>query len=738
MGRLTNDNDTEFELSSNKRESLIVDEPKNWNEDEKSYEVSEKGGGTLVKKNTSLEFRKDGYEYLLSLPLAFGYNSSATVTKRGKDVKSLGEKWRTLYRANLDLLSAKFLKNTVQVPFTQGGLYDRITARYTDTYDLVSTKSADNLDISELSTIKENNYGRDIYRRSTLKVDKDVQDKLTYSGGDVEAAVAVPFEIVLNSDAEFINGITEGANNVGRVSDNYANGSSGYMLYDRSNGQKTLVLNGSVGVRILDTRNGIMYLEEVYYKYNDTTDVYEHNNNRKNTLVQIDSGVNLNELTYTFNNREIELGEGESYALVVYVRVDNSGGDIGFEYFNTKLEIKLDDRYEQTESKAVLPFEFFDRIIEKITGEKGLLISKIFGRTDLGYNDDGEWSYLATTSGFWARGFDIDGQINNVDEEPIPLKQFNTSFNDAFESYGCVNPLYWGVITRNGKEYVQIEDYAFTQQDFIGIRLGRTVNNKFSYIPAQKHERTFLQDELFTKLEFGYEKGGNDYEEVIGLSSIHGKAEYNTSLNDTEQIIYTKVSKIRADVEGHELARIKQARLNPDEDTPYDQDLFFRHLKTDGNLYYLRTWQDDFLTEPIGGGVYSPETMGNLLLTPFRMLLRHKKIIGTGLHPDPYGMVTFISSNCFSSFVLGELKEDGAIENNKLLDPFISGFLLTFEGKVYQEMIDQIEGYTIVNGEMIPNWHGLYEVELNGDLVQGRLIKSSINGNGKHEIALIP
>ena len=139
MGRLGFDNDTEFELSSNKRESIIVDEPKNWNDDDKSYEVSDKGGGTLIKQNTSLEFRKDGYEYLLSLPLAFGYNSTATILKRGKDVKSLGEEWRTLYRANLDLLAAKFLKNTVQIPFTQGGLYDKIIARYTDTYDLVNT-----------------------------------------------------------------------------------------------------------------------------------------------------------------------------------------------------------------------------------------------------------------------------------------------------------------------------------------------------------------------------------------------------------------------------------------------------------------------------------------------------------------------------------------------------------------------------------------------------------------------
>ena len=733
MGRLGFDNDTEFELSSNKRESIIVDEPKNWNDDDKSYEVSDKGGGTLIKQNTSLEFRKDGYEYLLSLPLAFGYNSTATILKRGKDVKSLGEEWRTLYRANLDLLAAKFLKNTVQIPFTQGGLYDKIIARYTDTYDLVNTKSADNLDISELETIIENNYGRDISRRSTFEVDEGAFVELEYSGGDRDGAVAVPYKVKTNSDSEYISGVTEGANFVPYANDEYADGQTGFMLYDTSNAAKTLYLNGKVNLTILDTRDGDMYLQKVWYTL--VNDEYQYL--KKETLAQVDSGVNLNQLSYTFNNHEVEVLENESFAIVVYVRVDSSGGKVGFEFFDSNLEIKLDDRYEQTESKVLLPFEFFDRIIEKITGEKGLLISKIFGRKELGYDEDGEWAYLGTTSGFWARGFDLE-ELNNVDGETIPKKQFNISFSDAYFSYGCVNPLYWGIVTKNGKEYIQIEDYAFTQQDFIGIRLGRTVNGNFSYIPAQNPERTFLEDELFTKIKMGYEKGGKDYEEVIGLSSIHGNAEYNTSLSDTPQVIYERVSKIRADIEGHELARIKQARLNPDEDTPYDQDLFFRHLKTDGNIYSLRTWEDDFLSPPSGGGVYSPDTMGNLLLTPFRNLLRHKRIIGTGLHPDPYGKLTFISSNCFSSFELDGIKEDGSINNLELQDPFISGFLLSCEGKVYQEMIDQIEGFTIIDGERIPNWYGLFEVELNGRLVQGRMIKSSINGNGKHEIALIP
>ena len=84
-----------------------------------------------------------------------------------------------------------------------------------------------------------------------------------------------------------------------------------------------------------------------------------------------------------------------------------------------------------------------------------------------------------------------------------------------------------------------------------------------------------------------------------------------------------------------------------------------------------------------------------------------------------------------------ELAEDGFIENKDLGTPFINGFLLKFDGKVYQSMIDQFEGFTLVDGQQIPNWYGKFEVMVDGVLQYGRLAKSDITKEGKHEIALI-
>ena len=99
--------------------------------------------------------------------------------------------------------------------------------------------------------------------------------------------------------------------------------------------------------------------------------------------------------------------------------------------------------------------------------------------------------------------------------------------------------------------------------------------------------------------------------------------------------------------------------------------------------------------------------------------------------------VVFISSNCNSDLELDGLAENSSIQNKDLGKPYINGWVATFEGKVFQSFIDELEGQTYVDGEFIPNWFGIYEFVLNDRIVQGKLIKTTVNGNGNHEIALI-
>lgn len=744
MGRLGyNNDDHEFILSSDKRDSIVLTEDVlNWDEDDKAYERDYEGGGTLKKLNTKVEIVGEGVNYIDGLIGVYGYGVTASITHNAKSKTKIGEDWETVYHANLDLMLGKFIegkgKRRFSVPFTQGGLYDQVRARLSDTFDLVNTKSADNKDISVLSTITEQVKGREIYRRSLLEVEPNRTEEIVFSGGGRDSARAIPFVVTLNSEVGSVEGVSQGSEKINYGGGTYTDGNVGSLIYNNANTAKELSLSGKIKLRITDPNEGILKIELIKYKYNPTSDVLEYVDGSRKLFGEMDSNVFHAEFEYTINE-VLNLEQGEGFTISAYERVDAyfplGPKRVEWEYLENNLTIKNDDSYIPTVSKSLLYHELIDRCLEKITGEKGLLKSTLLGRKDLGYAEDGEWSTLAVASGFWARGFDLGSQLTDENGDIVPEKQFNISLQDAYRSLYAITPLMWAIEKINGKEYFRLEKYEYTQQSFTGVRLGRTVNGTFYHVPANNAERTFLTDNLYTKVEIGYEKGGSGYEEVFGLTAIHGKAEYNTSLKNATANSYTKVSKIRADLEGYELARVKQARLYPDEDTTYDQDLFFRHLKKVGTGWYLRTWEDDFDNAP--KNVYSPNTTGNLLLTPLQCAKRHGRIIATSVFQDPYGKFTWISSNCNSEVELDGTKENGAINNSELGEPFITGELMTFDAKVYPETVAQLEGFTYVNGQRIPNWYGVFEFKLNDRLVRGKLIKSSITGSGKHEIALI-
>lgn len=737
MFRLGQNNDYEFELSSDVLDPIIIEEPTNWETDDKSFERAPQGGGTLLKLNNVFEMGNDAADYIDQVIFIQGFNCSVYLTKRGKDNTKKSEDWRVFYRNRLDPTSFKFKerkgRKRVEASFSQGGLFDKVLARYNDKYDLVNTKSADNIDIGELETIVEQVDGRAFFRRSELYVDDLTRVEVEFLGGDQDNARAIPFEVEINSDKDSLSGVTPGADTVFYGSGTYQNGQVGSLLYYEAPIEVKLVLNGKIKLRMIDTENGTMKLEYVFYNTVGDDLVFQE----RRELTSISTGVNLNILEYDFNDEEVVVPRGWSLAIVAYTRVDGGIGTekIVYDFLDTKLTVKLDFKYDPTQALDILPFEMFDRLLQKITGEKGLLISNLFGRTELGYATDGKWSTLAVGSGFWARGFDLGEPVTDANGDLTPKKQFNISLKEAYESFYVPEPLYWGIFVVNGKEYFRIEDYKFTQQDFVGVRLGRETSSGFSYIPANNYERNPLTEELFTRLEIGYEKGGSEYEEVFGLSSPHGLAKWSTCLKEMPEKAYLKTSVIRADIEAYELARIKQSSFNPDEDTPYDQDLFFRHLKKVDTTWVLRTWQDDFNEEP--KFIYSPDTTGNLLLTPLNCLLRHKAIFSTGLYLEPFKEVVFISSNCNSDLVLDGVEENSSILNKDLGKPYINGWVATFEGKVFQSFIDELEGQTYVDGEFIPNWFGIYEFKLEDRIVQGKLIKTTVNGNGSHEIALI-
>lgn len=743
MSKIAFDKDHEFTLDSIELGSIVVEDPLNWDEDDKTYKYDKLGGGTLEKINTNLEFYGEGHDFIKSHPLVFGFDSEISVTKRIKDPYKKGEDWRISYQASLDLTQSKFDRSRTtpiaKIPFTQGGLYDRIKARYSTKFDLVEPIDADGNAITELDTIIEQVTGREIFRRSVAEVEDGARVQHPVSGADKDVARAIPFTVNPNSDNDNINSIVLGSEQVGFNNGGFANGTIGSILFSRSDRKRTRTLNGKVKIRIVDSDIGFVRLYKVFYKYNTTSNIYEFIQGREELLGNYDASTLNSELEYDFVNDDVTLEADEAMTLVWY---SNTEDGWGYEYYDTQVIITEDESYPATVAKDLLPLEFFDRFVEKITGEKGLVVSNVFGRIDKGYDQDGEWANLALSSGYWARGFDLGDPIINKDTgDPEPKKQFTISFKEGFNGFYVPVPLMWSVEKIKGKEFVRIEKYEYTQQDFVGIRLGRDINGVFQHLQASKPIEETLTANLYTGAEIGYVGGDDDYEEVSGLSSPHGIGQFSMSLKRREENVYSKTSVIRADLEGFDLARRKESIYFPDTDTPYDSKIFFRHLKKIGTNWTLRKWQDDFEEEP--KNIYSPSTSGNLLLTPFRCALRHGRILATSVSKKPNEKFVKVSvegkNNKLITKLPGEdeIAENGFVLNKKLGVPFINGFMLKFDGKVYQSMVDEIEGSTTIDGEEVPNWYGLFEVMVGDTLQYGRLIKSNITKGGKHEIALI-
>ena len=83
-----------------------------------------------------------------------------------------------------------------------------------------------------------------------------------------------------------------------------------------------------------------------------------------------------------------------------------------------KVTVTEDSQTPETSTKAVLFHDVMERLCEIITGEKGRFYSETFGRTDLGYAQDGKYALNGITLGFWIRQF-LDKAIETSVKEAV-------------------------------------------------------------------------------------------------------------------------------------------------------------------------------------------------------------------------------------------------------------------------------------------------------------------------------
>jgi len=688
-------------LDNNSTLELLTD-PKNWNEAEKTLKRSTKTYGVYTELSKNLEFSQDGADFLRVQYEV--YDIEARVILEEYRIYPNQDGFYLHSSGTFDFSGYSSDENYVKIPFKTGGLNAEIKAQLREKFELERIESLNGVELSEFTTKTVALTSRQILLVSQFETPENYEDL----GFNNTVPYRTPFLNVLsNSDEDNIRPVVQEIVPYTAGSPDVLNFEEGNYFYGESDVSKTVNVTGNLDFKI---RSGATVAASIYIYVTDD------NNNVSQEIVIYQSGFVNNQQFIIDINETINLVEDDNMALVI-VGYSSQTQSNSIKYNKSTLTVTEDSIRPDSNSKFNFMHEVGDRLMQIITGKQNKFYSDFYGRTDLGYDEDGEFSKTALALGFWIRKFD---------DEKIEV-----SLKDFLETSNSIHNTGYGIETINGVEQLVLEDLKYFFQNEVGIVLTEQVSNV---------KRKAASDMYYANMSYGYKKPKDDrmYEEAMGLD------EYNTNTSYTNPITrvdkkYDKISNYRADAYGKEFARRKPKLNFPEQDTRYDKDIFILDLKDGlGDAYLERIWSDDY--EVLPTGVFSPETATNLRLTPYRNSQRHEWFYGSGLIKFPEKFVRFANSLGNSELVTKKVGEVAKAENgnsqiNTLQYPKFSNQWIEFEYPVDYFVNKMIYGTTEINGRQVPNYYCKLEfINELGQKEYGYLFTLKPNGNGNWKV----
>ena len=720
-----------YTLSNKNQGSLIIEEPIGWTSDEKELARHEQYHGIVSRFSNSLKFIGDGKDFIQLVDDIDGINADIELKREEKHPQT--DVWTLTYSGYLDLSTKETEGNQISIKFNSGGLEQLLKARESDQIEIDRTTTIDGKTIPEIQPITVALDGRRIFLKSKLETKSNDSSISLYNesnaGNTRNQTTGIPFSII-NKSHEQVQDVLSG-----NTADENT-GTTGMMFFANADRKRTLIIKVKLNfkfninqeridwaffkVSITKFKNGV--------SYNTPTRIELFN------LPNINALNSSNRRTFSVNyNGIINVESGESLAIEAYQKADfraspNAKLAIDLTDITGDLSIEEDSFFEKSQTKAILAYETVDRLVTIGTNKENAFYSDFLGRTDLGYTLDGPGSLIAATHGFWIRQFDKLPIPTEVPKVENLFKPLTTSFKDAVNSLDAVWNVGIGIETVGNKERVRLEELSYFYNNNVTIRLGQ----------VKKVKRSCATEYYYSSLEFGSEKGGT-YEEAMGLDEFNTKSTFTTIINRSKGV-YSKTSKYRTDSYAKEFARRKPKLLNDTEDTPYDNDVFLMDLKRGylPSVFEQKKWQDDFEQEPTG--VFSPDTATNLRFSPFNCLLRHSWWFGGGFKKYPSDYVRYGSSTANSQLKTklngkNQYSENGNIINSELTTARFFPEWIEFEHVCDFDIMQIVEGKTIIQGKQIMNFYGLVEfVNENNEKEKGFLFNLKPNGKGQWKL----
>jgi hypothetical protein len=670
------------------RSLTLVNDPRNWDEAERTLKRSEKTFGVISEFSRDLEFTGDGATFLRE---AYLFNDIEARVKLKEyrfhpktDIKYLHS------TGVFDFSEYASEKAFVTVPFKSGGLNALISSNKSEKFELERLDSIDGVVIDELQTKTVALTPREILLQSNLSTAEEDRFnsafKMEFNDGNYRALVmGIPVSVNFKSDekvtpiikdqTEFIHGLPQP-------------GTSAFMFYFNNDLQKTLKLKFKVSFKIKhisvnDLANSYFSVQMIRYTGGLSPVLTTYDNVRTLHSVGAIEGTNNKIVSFETNEFSYTINEGDSLALVWSGGAnfgDNfSRGDYEVDFLDTVATVDIEEASVRapSQSKAVLFKDVGEKIMQVITGRKSSYVSDFY--------NNGDFKLTGLTTGLWVRRF-LDSKIQ-------------TSFKDFIENSNAIHNTGWAIDIVDNEEVLVHEDLRYFFQNKVAITLGRANNIK----------RYAASDLAYSSLIFGYKKPSGEilYEEAQGLDEYNLTNGYTTPITRTDNE-YDKESPYRADSYGKEFARRKLKEDFPNEDTRYDKNIFNLDLKyTTTEVLSERLWQDDYEVAP--KNIFSPNTATGLRLTPFRNFQRHEWFLSNAFTKFTDKKVRYSNTRGNSELITKKAGEVERAENGNILVSDMQAALfvnqwIEFEHEVDFYINEQVYGRTEVAGRSIPNF----------------------------------
>lgn len=696
-----------FYLKSANKESRRVN-PKNWSDDSQNFIRNRDYHGMFIEYTNGLDFYGDDKLYIDEDFETYGITSKMYLSKYVlKDVD--GEvKWTIDYIGFVDYKTRSVKDGKITLNFNSNDL-ERIIEAYESTeFEIEKTRSVKDTEIEEMQTDLVNLKGRTLFASGALELARDVRNQ---SGDVVANAVTpmpygqdIPFFNQYNAEGTSIQtdyrlvtplnvATTEelparvSTSDITGINDNIDYASKMFFVdsatwNNGSNRYQTTNISGTIKFKVAFHGYRGKRLDANLYKIrwdrnNQTYNIVATTTLVSRTLEDNTSYSNAVVVEYfgEFSYPNLSSDEGLLLGFYTQPSLTQIWGDQSssrLKVYEHVITIDVDTTYrESTDLKFAFVHDVVERLLYILTGNKNKLRSFAFGRTERGYEADGDYGLIGLISGFWLRDWDSENEL---------YKSLTISLKDIFDDLKSVFNIGIGIELLDNIQKVVLEDLDYFYQDRTFLSLGKV---------SDINRKTMSKD-YFSTIETGYNKGG-DYENALGLDEPNTKTSRTTPIDNGSSSL-RKVSNIRADDTGMELTRRKPYELYKKEDTRWDLHNWFLDCKRDINGRFTQKDWFDRLDE-LPEGISFPEDFRSFFFTPLRIMLRHGRIIRSGLEQliNMPRKILFASSTGNSSLKMKfssdsvAYREDGDVVIRNLLRAKILPEEITFKKSLSEE-----------------------------------------------------